>query len=613
MRVTIEPPSLKSPEGIAALTIGAIGVFLAVLAVNWKLEFTGFTDPTDTATTDTASTISGDPREKLYFNGWIEGRGLARPKPLTRVLPGWPYTFSADLGYWRAQNISSFEAGPDLLLAIASAPPEQTVLHAYVRPILLGRGLDLLAGELNVEVWRDGDWQPLGRVDGMVPFDIDLGRMRRAERLRRAEPTDVRFAGIRFGVRAQNDGCAAVALSIWNEEKTLPLDSVVFPVTVGDAECPDTTPNRSRNVAGLTRLLSQRPDATFDAALHIFEYGIPGRESGAVAVYVPSQPDGGCTHYVWEPTRAISDVISTPGFMVSLEDARTNRRYRLLANTLKNHLFPGRQPEVQCGDVAALQHLVRLSRESPPRLFVRLIGDGNETLFVPLGIAFMARGPSERLFAHLPIVTQALPRETYHIARCVADLVFAIPPKLDAVDSEIRIEPSPLFRPIPAIRDVETFMNTSEDQPVTLVLLAHHGRGLIHFDEPAVQWDVSFLKRRFKPGSIAVLSTCSAGSPDQGQMRLVRGLNAAGIDAMLLSSFDVKPTPGIVLAKSMAAELVAARSAPRALTLLEVYEAARRKAIVELAKAEGEETAEGLISEFSLAGNGGIRICGKED
>jgi hypothetical protein len=156
-------------------------------------------------------------------------------------------------------------------------------------------------------------------------------------------------------------------------------------------------------------------------------------------------------------------------------------------------------------------------------------------------------------------------------------------------------------------------MRKSDDKPVTFVLLAHHGDGIIYFDNPLVQWDVSFLKRSFKPGSVAVLSTCNAGNVQPSHLRLARDLNRAGIDAMLLSTFDVKPTVGIALAKNMAAELVAARGKPAPLMLLEIYEAARRKTVRELAPSVGENAAEGLMSEFTLAGDGGIQICGKEN
>src|SRR6185436_13052382 len=107
----------------------------------------------------------------------------------------------------------------------------------------------------------------------------------------------------------------------------------------------------------------------------------------------------------------------------------------------------------------------------PPKLFVRLIGTQNDALFMPIGLVFMARDKGKRLFQNTPIVTQSLPRETYRIGGCVSDLAFAIPPKLDGVERTILVEPSPLFRPIRAIADVDAFMKESDPKPVTLVLL----------------------------------------------------------------------------------------------------------------------------------------------
>jgi hypothetical protein len=162
----------------------------------------------------------------------------------------------------------------------------------------------------------------------------------------------------------------------------------------------------------------------------------------------------------------------------------------------------------------------------------------------------------------------------------------------------------------PALRNhANRFVNAPGDAGTSgLLLLAHHLNGVL----TTVSGDklpFGQIDRDLGPGSIAILSACKTANltDDTG---LVRGLNEHGVDAMVATAFELDEHFGKPFAFHFA-EQVAKVGAPPGLTLEQVFEAALKKTIEDVADGSSytAQQARGMSLELVLAGNPSLKIC----
>jgi hypothetical protein len=112
---------------------------------------------------------------------------------------------------------------------------------------------------------------------------------------------------------------------------------------------------------------------------------------------------------------------------------------------------------------------------------------------------------------------------------------------------------------------------------------------------------------RFAPGSVAVLAACSVGdvSAQSSGAGLLETLNKLGIDAAIVSPFAVRGPVGARFAFHFADEVIKARDAREAATLVQLFE----RATEETRKDTKIASEKNGVYEFVLAGNGGLRLC----
>lgn len=554
--------------------------------------------PTESAPPPTSAPGPAPIRE-AYWNSWIKNR--LGDDAVTRVEVGQRYDLIFDLA---AFNYSTFRdpsgaetAGVDPELLRELNRFTGAVAKIYAKPILTGRGLEFLPEESTTR-----------------PVDVVMKRLREP-------PSDwsredalpiiadkVHAARIRIGVKGKEAGCAALALSIWNDELERPMDYLVRHVQVGgdgsDRSCGGESGKKLQG--SLISLLAIRPDRPVDAALHVFEIKVGSDDPKSVAIFAAR----GRPPLSWVLTRQLSVYVTEPtGLLNRLQVARRTRNYSALADELARVLFQGDPGQDQADEARSL--LTELARRSSrASVFVRLADVNGKSIFLPLGLTGIGSG---KLLADAATVVQPLPRETYATqSGCVQAWKMVLPESLGAgVLPTFLVPVNPLSNRTMAWSDLESYMRQSPPQPAPsegLLLLAHQAGGRFWF---VPDTDFSMLsneiQRRFAPGSVAVLAACSVGdlNAESSGVSLLERLNRQGIDAMIVSPFAVRGTVGARFAFHFANEVSKAQQADEAATLADLFQRA-----VDGTRSDTTIASErNGVYEFLLAGNGGLRLC----
>lgn len=572
------------------------------------------------------------------WNTWLEFKGAAAGEPIERLEPGRLYHVTVDLSRFRYQDLFARGArsttparGFLAELERAFYQDRRVEIVAHLRPVLAGRAIALPDDALEAESWEHGGWRRHGGGDPMVPMPIRLGNLfdphaegRRPDESFRAFAERTRAGGVRFAVEALREGCAAVTLAVWSEDRRLPVDELVHPVTVGDAECPQPLPASDVRPGWLSSLYTVSEPSP-DAALQLYEVPVGRRgRVRTVAVFTPDRPVAGCTQFVWErPASMARFFFEDRGFRQGLRTAwsdKRNDRYPDLARQLRRLLFPRRDDE-SCGGAAALAALESLARSSNRSLYARLIDIDNRALYMPLGLLFApldssAEGGADG-FRHAISLRQPLPRQSFSPSRgCVGEWSFVLPAKLHGYDSRVELPPrldnaEGTLRELDELRDLLSPYGSFHGEPASgIVILAHHVDGSLSFDDPADPWLWTELEAEFPPGSVALLSVCSAGDLSRSRA-LVEALNDANFDAIILSPFEVYTPFGVELALRFSeriAEHLEREDAPR---VVDVYRRALADTVQALEPELGSR-ARGMARELVFAGDETLRLCGAE-
>lgn len=573
MPVVQRPPVM--PTWVLAMALIVVGLALAV-AVSFSFLYTK----------PTPSWVS-----QPYWNSWIWSDKAE--DAVTTLERDDVYVVNFDLALLDYSQVSELAARPiaiDLQIGktLAGYRGKATI---SVKPVIGGRGLALVEPEAR----------------GFRPETVDVDRLRRVSEWSRTAGLprishDVAAAQIPVKVIATEPGCASVAIAVWNEARTRPLDHVVRYVRVGgdvnDPSCVGEQPRSQPVKGGLRSLLSTRGDEA-DAALHVFEMEPAGKpESHAIFV----QRGGAILSWTLD-THLSEWVTAGSGLVFDLDKARSDGDYTEMAEHLTNRIF--KSDDSTPDDERALEILTEISASGAPKtIFARLVDVRGNNLFLPLGLILLNDG---RLLDKSIIATQPLPRESYEAGRCVDTWKMVLPSRIPPVTPS-HLEP---IRPgrmseWPDFARYLTDPNTRGTEPEGLLLLAHHWDGRLWFDRAGPSIASSEIKRRFPPGSIAVLAACGVGDLSKNSSRaLLERLNEKGVDAVILSPFAVKPAVGARFAVHFEEAVQTARANREALTLDALF---RRAA----GSTRGDPTLnkwkEG-VHEFLLAGNGGLSLC----
>jgi hypothetical protein len=552
--------------------------------------------PTPTRPPDSADPGDPPPIREAHWNSWIQ-RDQDGPA-VSRIQVGNNYTFDFDLAAFNYRAIADFPA----TVSVPAAEEFRRALDEFrgntarfhVKPVLGGRGLAFLPGESEVR-----------RVDA------DLTRLRtppsgwsRDEPLHLLSPR-LRAAQVRIEVKAQSEGCAAIGLSIWNATLDRPIDYLVREIRVGgDATSPPCGPaDPAKALRGsLISLLAIQPDQLADAAIHVFEM-----PSSAPRSYVVFKVRDGPL-LSWRLERLLSEYV-TAGLVDRLRVARssTNNDYGIVGRALSAVLFPPDNSDA----TNALGHLSQLvNRSDKPVVFARLVDVTGTNMFLPLGLLRLTSGG---LLGEVVTVTQPLPKsETYTAgSHCVGAWTMVLPDDLGTgVDTSYL---TPVRDPIPnRILRLSDFKSYARAQPTDaskgegFLLLAHHADGelwFVHGPDSILSEEIS---RRYPRGSVAVLSACALGDPAaHREAPLLAKLNELGIEAAIVSPFEIQGPVGARFAFHFANEVMKARGRGEGADLTSLF----RRAVAAVRGDASVAQQKNAVYEFVLAGNGGLRLC----
>ena len=577
--------------------------------------------------------------EDAYWNSWFE-RGGARVGKLEK---GKEFTFILDLSQYQYEIGQSARVDPETRANLQKAIDlNQKQIKFVIRPILVGGVLEFADEPVSLR-------RMTVELDRLLVKEAEAIENKRLREYRNGKlplvdfAKDTRAGTIEFNVVAKGDGCASIALSIWDESGQFPLDNLIHTVTVGAGSGDGTTCSKDGSPlrGGLATLLSPSLDRgpgasdSIDAALHVFEFPHSTTKKRTVAILVDKSrhlaAQRGATIiergvFAWELESTLSDYLVKPGQMLlAINNARDQANkaiddaYGAVADELRLKLFSGAdsgQDKMAKLALAALQDMVRNAKQTP-LIVVRMYSVDNEPVYLPLGL--LAARAKNRVLSQPVTIIQPLPRERYVSGNtCIDPWTFGIPHQLSGVGPVDMTDVAPGKRAdgdahwLRTLADLATWLSPSEAEnmpgkPEGFLLLAHHAEGNLWFESQANRIVREQVSRKFSAGSVAVLSACSVGNPQGDNRAILDKLNRNGMDAMIVSPFPVRTDYGIRLARNIVSVIHDERLSGHTPTLAQIFKAAAELTAANFSnfKVKLDE----MRLEFLILGDYNMRLC----
>jgi Leucine-rich repeat (LRR) protein len=566
-----------------------------------------------------------------WWNSWITRRGASEESKQTILQPNRQYSFYLELSGVSKRDQSNGDVSVELNRALrdrlAKLVTEGTLETSFlVRVSVIGRAAVLSDSINSVAEWSSSvGWVSSAGATTSAILNVELSRL-----LPNAPASGtldsaaallaLRGGAVRFAIDTKLQGCAAIAVSIWDENLTIPLDHLVRMVTVGSqSTCAADVGDRQ---AAPTLYSESSQGIMPDVSLHVFEFTLGGRTHSAsfmelsksVMALIKSVPP--CKSYSWDGAATITEqILNSTEFTDALDHARSTDHiyddvYSSLGKRIAKTVFPpGRQGT--CGSAAAFDALTALARQRDVRMFARVSDKKGSLAIVPLGLLAMFKQGNQYLFLHDIRLFEPIERETLSITECVSNWTFVLPGELEGlVDSTVLTPPPSLINDARLIRSREAFVNgfidlDDSDRPTGLLLLAHHQDGILRFSGPADFLAFTEFKRQLGQGSIAVLSACETANLS-GSTKFVTQLNDEGVDAFVAASFEVKLDFGVKFAFNFAD--IVASNVNQQITLEDAFTRALSTTVKDLSPILGDR-ARGMSLELVIAGNPRLKIC----
>ncbi|WP_449123370.1 TRAP transporter substrate-binding protein DctP [Pseudomonas sp. MPG01] len=566
------------------------------------------------------------PPLSINWNAWFQ----SSPEQLrSSLVVGKPYEFLLDLGRGFYPGALGGAISSRLSQEIASQSSEVEV-QLVIRPILLGSTLKFAPAEtLRAQTFKVRMNQ-LGSKAG----DESLREKARQKTL---SLNDLAVAlsvdkPLAWSLIARRPGCAQIALSIWDASGLRPLDYIVVSIPVNKLgqtqESCETGLKGGRLVSGIDHLmdLGRWGEQQFkaDAALHLFD-SIPVGEGppSTVAVLVDRaaySTDG--TIYAWElgsDWKQFQEKMLPNALVSTHKRLRSAQPYSQVVQQFSNAFFSGKEPEDQVEADGAQVMLRKLGlRQDNPVLLVRYFDPWGEMQSLPLGL--LGANVPKRLFSERVTVVQPLQgaRQTDQES-CFSAWDFAIPKKLDDVGAD---SAELLMKEDWRVQgtDIKWYQNNNDLfdfvmqpgsttlQSSALLLLAHYGNGGITFSKSGLPDQVlsTDIRRRFVPGSIAILAACSTLGAAAADRTFVDMLVDRGVGAVIASPFFVDSDFGTRLSVSFVSVVKELRASASTASLMDIFNQAMQKTIDAYGKNSGYAD---MALEFQIIGDPQLKMC----
>ncbi len=553
----------------------------------------------------------------VFWNSWMERYG----SPVSDLAAGQAYDFTVDLSRYRYVLEHSAAASVAVGTEIKKARDlKLKKIKLIARPILSGSALAWGAGanpeyplEVDVDKLAPPTKEQLDR-DLVTWTDYLDGRMTLSQ-------ISELFRGARLSIPmvAKGKGCAQVALSIWDEAGIRPLDHVVYTVSVAELDACGIGAQAMVG-AGFSTLLEALPHPDFppsqaDAAIHIFE--LPGNrgQEKALALLVDATPlakNEPPAVYAWGLETSISQYVSDPrGLLLLIEDARRAKDYSKAAKELQAKVFTASYGDEADKAMAALQRIVREAKMEP-LILARITSLQGKPVYLPLSL--LSSGKGSLSARRITVVHPSPEPSSVLVPSCVNPWTFAVPRILDEHPGDVIMEPDDTWistQRRATLADLRTYFGEQKPPAAKpspngegLLLLAHQAKGHLWFDSEADRIGITELKRQFPPGSVAILSACSAASPDGNNDEWLNKMNSRGVHTIFASPFPIPLEYGVQLTRKFIHAVRLAQERQETPTVASLFTKASNEAANDL-----KGVSKDIRYEFVLIGDHDIRVC----
>jgi TRAP-type C4-dicarboxylate transport system substrate-binding protein len=584
--------------------------------------------------------MSGRGREvSITWNAWFESGPETAPKDVPVLELNNVYRFNLDLARYRYSETLSADLGTSLEKLLDGQGERVLLLH----PVLLGDQLKVAPGkslkprELTVKLER------ARAGPGDVSF---LERFEKHKITTRALSGEVNLGGfVSWDLKAAGVGCGGIAVTVWDQARSVPLDHIVLKVPVhqkgkGPESCGWNGTGKTMTAGLRSMLEGPVPEAdtrTPDAALHIFETQEGNNlESHAVLLHRkrllasladPNATDSGV--YSWQLASALSSYVSKPEQMPQLiQEAHqailtgSGKKYPYedVAKELALKIFSGNsdydREQAEKGR-AALRDVIDGTAE--PAVVVRVVSEYGETYFVPFGL--IAARAEQPVVSKRFTVIQPLPASRRLSSDCIGPWNVARPKILQGVSGDARkllatAASTPLpkdFQILPDHASLTGFLNSSgtatQGHGEGLILLAHHNQGYLRFsdtDRPPSRIGHDYITRDFRPGSVAMLAACTTVGNVDETSAIVNRLVSQGVDTLIVSPFAVDAEFGTRFALEFEKLVIAERASASGASMRTLFD---RAANAVMAAYENQDLRRDMALEFMLVGNPDVKLC----
>lgn len=568
------------------------------------------------------------PPAKISWNAWLEDTA---GKDIESLTVGKVSTISLDLG--RLPYKRRLTAPPDS--RIASALKSNVPLRLLIQPVMLGSQLEAapsipFTAQIATVSLKNAMTLPTDEAKREAHWDGRLSTRALAGTLGLGEI-------VKWSVKANQEGCADVAFSVWDEARVEPLDHIVvsLPVqTPGGAKVTCYGMSDSQDMAaGLQTLLREprKNGLIADASLQIFEYEKAGQvhtaaillhaKRHAAAMKDPAAADPGV--YSWELVSSLSEYMSSKEKLPELiaaahrqVDVNDPFAYESVVGDMASVLFAGNLPrDAAQAKLASAAFKDAVENGDPAKIFMRLVDKQGQAIFLPIGL--LAARSKTPFVSKKFSVYQSLPGPTSSDASCIGSWHVARSSVLEGAkgvaeqllaDAPTQISSSAEL--LPTHQDVARYLAS---QPTVkrgegFIMLAHHADGSLRFtreDRPPPRISSDTVSRLFPGSSMGVLAACTASGPGQTSS-FVNRLASQGMSTIVLSPFPVDIEYGVRLALAFERRAAMEGKSPSGATAATLFE----QSAADVAASMPETSAlQDMALEFQLAGNPDLTFC----
>jgi hypothetical protein len=584
-----------------------------------------------------------------FWNTWIENQANGKRVEELKTGTGNIYSIVLDISRFSYFKDYAVTVGSSVDNAIIEAHKRgDTKIRFTIRPILHGKLL------------RFTDNHPTS-----LPLDVDITKLLKPKDNSSKEEIKLKQdkflsgeiklrdfsreeqAGeVTFKVEAKKPGDATISVSIWDSSGLIPLDHLTLFVRVTDKKAGGMKRSPASQTVPLKAGWGTLLDVSFDlsstgplvadTAFYIFE---PSPEGNSIILFAArkdkeeketSDNDPGVSEFAWETKSLLSQYIEdeNQGILKKIKMARelaisasqkdSESSYQEAAEKLQQKIFTGFDDEnnKKAADAQKLFRDLVQQKDGTPIVFVRMRNEKGAPVYLPLGI-LAAHSENPILDKRITLV-QPLPRERYPASAVPLERwTFGVPEKLDNLTPQsdnflkmLKTSADPRFHR--NIKNLKCYFETmaplaSDTKPEGILLLAHQAGGNLWFTDDNNEIIVEDINRIFPPGSVAILSACSAASEKENNQAILKVLNNQGVDAMIISPFPVDANYGTMLAVHIVKSLEEAKAANEGLTMAELFTVATKKTAEHFKEIMGINFKD-MDLEFLIAGDYRIRI-----